>query len=254
MTTNAALLAAVAVHPAWEAGEIDTYFLTRHADLLLQAPDPLDTHALAAACLHVLLEREADAGSAARASEDRFSPWATVDGFRLVGVSHDELRFVDPADESRDIRVIVRRLAGGWELDVPGAVHRLRGSRDPSGRLQLDLDGARFDASVVPRERELFVWTGGVLRRLARHDPQLLAEEDEAGAGAIRSPMPGRVLRVHVAVGDRVRRGEPLLVVEAMKMEHELRAPVDGVVAELVCAEGDQVEEGAALLRVVAED
>jgi 3-methylcrotonyl-CoA carboxylase alpha subunit len=253
VATNTALLAALAAHPAWESGEIDTDFLARHADVLLRAPDPLDARALAAACLHVLLEREADAAAVARASEDRFSPWSAVDGFRLVGVSHDELRFVDPTDTSRDLCVTVHRLADGWELGVEGVSHRLRGSRGADGRLQTSLDGARFDASVVPRERELFVWTGGVLRRLARHDPQLLSEEGEAATGAVHAPMPGRVLRLRVGIGDRVRRGQPLLVVEAMKMEHELRAPADGVVAELGCAEGDQVEEGVVLLRVEAE-
>jgi 3-methylcrotonyl-CoA carboxylase alpha subunit len=253
VATNTALLAAVAAHPAWESEEIDTDFLARHAEVLLRGPGPLDARSLAAACLHVLLEREADAAAAARVSEDRFSPWSAADGFRLVGVSHDELRFVDPADASRDLCVTVRRADEDWELGVGGAVHRLRGSRGADGRLQLDLDGARFAASTLSRERELFVWVGGVMRRLARHDPQLLSEEDESAAGAVHSPMPGRVLRLRVAVGDRVRRGQPLLVVEAMKMEHELRAPADGVVAELGCREGDQVEEGVALLRVSAD-
>ena len=76
-------------------------------------------------------------------------------------------------------------------------------------------------------------------------------EEEAATAhGAIASPMPGRVVAVQVAAGERVAKGQPLLAVEAMKMEHVLAAPFDGVVAELNAEAGQQVEEGATLVRL----
>ena len=64
----------------------------------------------------------------------------------------------------------------------------------------------------------------------------------------LTAPMPGRIVRQLIAAGDRVGRGAPLLVLEAMKMEHTIVAPADGRVAALRYAEGDQVEEGAVLL------
>ena len=77
----------------------------------------------------------------------------------------------------------------------------------------------------------------------------------DAADGAILSPMPGRVIAVAVADGQAVTRGEKLLTLEAMKMEHSLVAPFDGVVAELTVTEGGQVSEGALLVRVAkAED
>ena len=73
------------------------------------------------------------------------------------------------------------------------------------------------------------------------------AGADRDTGGRIHAPMPGRIIKVHVKRGAGVAQGEPLLVLEAMKMEHVLSAPCDGVVAELACAEGHRVEEGAEL-------
>ncbi|RZF61151.1 ATP-grasp domain-containing protein [Sphingomonas populi] len=71
-----------------------------------------------------------------------------------------------------------------------------------------------------------------------------------AGDGAILSPMPGRVIAVAVAAGDAVRKGQKLVTVEAMKMEHSLTAPFDGIIAELNAREGGQVSEGTLLVRI----
>jgi 3-methylcrotonyl-CoA carboxylase alpha subunit len=70
------------------------------------------------------------------------------------------------------------------------------------------------------------------------------------GEGSLVSPMPGRVLSVDVREGDRVAKGQKLLTLEAMKMEHSMLAPFDGVVAELIAAAGAQVTEGTVLARV----
>ena len=71
-----------------------------------------------------------------------------------------------------------------------------------------------------------------------------------AGDGAIVSPMPGRIIALAVKLGDTVTKGQKLLTLEAMKMEHSLAAPFDGIVAELNAEEGTQVSEGAMLARI----
>ena len=73
---------------------------------------------------------------------------------------------------------------------------------------------------------------------------------EAAETGGLTAPMPGKVLAVHVALGQTVRRGQALAVMEAMKMEHTLHAPRDGVVAEVLHSAGEQVPEGAELLRL----
>ena len=76
--------------------------------------------------------------------------------------------------------------------------------------------------------------------------------ETAAEGGRLTAPMPGKVLSFAVKAGDAVRQGQPLAVMEAMKMEHTIAAPGDGVVAELLYAPGDQVAEGAELLKLSA--
>jgi propionyl-CoA carboxylase alpha chain len=74
-----------------------------------------------------------------------------------------------------------------------------------------------------------------------------------AAEGSFVAPMPGKVIELRVATGDRVAAGDVLVVLEAMKMEHPMRAAADGVVTEVRVAQGDQVEAGAVLLVVEAE-
>lgn len=83
-------------------------------------------------------------------------------------------------------------------------------------------------------------------------DPLAAAEGQEETAGILTAPMPGKIIRQMAAAGDRVNAGAPLLVLEAMKMEHTVSAPVDGRIAALYVAAGDQVEEGAVLLDLEA--
>ena len=80
------------------------------------------------------------------------------------------------------------------------------------------------------------------------HDPVHEAELDEGGSGDIIAPMPGKLISVLVKAGDSVRKGDPLAVLEAMKMENPLTAPADGIVAEVNYAAGEQVDEGAVVV------
>jgi 3-methylcrotonyl-CoA carboxylase alpha subunit len=78
------------------------------------------------------------------------------------------------------------------------------------------------------------------------------AGDTQAEGGRLTAPMPGKVVSFAVKAGDTVSKGQPLAVMEAMKMEHTIAAPADGTVEELMFAPGDQVTEGAELLRISA--
>jgi 3-methylcrotonyl-CoA carboxylase alpha subunit len=110
------------------------------------------------------------------------------------------------------------------------------------------LDGEASHLTVVERGEHLHLFTRSDHVRIDRLDPLRLAEAEDEADGALSAPMPGKVVRQPVAAGDLVARGAPLLVLEAMKMEHTLVAPGDGRIVELHYAEGDQVEEGAILI------
>ena len=113
----------------------------------------------------------------------------------------------------------------------------------------LDWNTANFD-KIGGKDRFVDSALGPV--RLARV-PRFVDPADQVAAGSLVAPMPGSVVRVAVAVGDRVQAGQPVLWLEAMKMQHRVDAPTDGVVTELPVTAGQQIDVGA-VLAVVQED
>ncbi|MGH6612138.1 MAG: acetyl-CoA carboxylase biotin carboxyl carrier protein subunit, partial [Burkholderiaceae bacterium] len=108
-------------------------------------------------------------------------------------------------------------------------------------------------ADVVQAGDELHVFLNGRHRAFTLADVIAQAGATEADSGNLTAPMPGKLIAVHASPGARVARGAPLLVMEAMKMEHTIIAPTDGVVSEVLYAVGDQVNEGAELVRFAAD-
>ena len=98
-----------------------------------------------------------------------------------------------------------------------------------------------------------FSW-GMKLSTFALPDPLEAIAVDAHGADAVIAPMPGLVKQLNAVKGAAVTKGDPLLVLEAMKMEHTLTAPRDGILAEVNTVQGDQVEDGAILIALEAED
>ena len=115
-------------------------------------------------------------------------------------------------------------------------------------RLALRLGERTRAADVVRSRDDLHVFIGGRHSVLSIVDPIVQAAGGDADTGQLAAPMPGKVVAVLVAAGARVTKGTPLLVMEAMKMEHTIAAPADGQVQALLYAVGDQVAEGAALV------
>jgi 3-methylcrotonyl-CoA carboxylase alpha subunit len=245
LTTNLAFLSAVAVHPAYGAGEIDTGFIGRHRGDLVVEHRPASDRVLALATLAVLLGRQRDAAADGKASADPYSPWHLATGWRLNDDAHHVLRLRDGAAE---LAVTAHFRRGGFTLDLPGGPLAVRGDLNGEGKLAADLGGVRVEATVLRHGDELTVLAEGHSHRLLVHNPIAEAGETAAGGGKLTAPMPGKIVAVKVAQGAKVKRGAPLLVLEAMKMEHTITAPADGTVEGLRFAAGDQVEEGVELI------
>ncbi|OXE35556.1 MAG: methylcrotonoyl-CoA carboxylase [Phenylobacterium zucineum] len=149
------------------------------------------------------------------------------------------------------------------EINDPwSALTGFRLNAPPPSELRIYVDGEPFDAPMSDEdfEADLLVlndasvlFEGGeafaVSSRPPVRDPASLA----AGNGEIRSPMPGKVVSVSANLGDKVLKGQVILVLEAMKMEHTLIAPFDGIIEALAVSTGDQVSEGVALARLKAD-
>jgi 3-methylcrotonyl-CoA carboxylase alpha subunit len=181
----------------------------------------------------------------ARESGDRFSPWHAANGWRLNDEGRQVLHF---RDGDTEIEVPVRYIQAGWVFSIGGSKVAMQGERLEDDTLVAEIGGRRIVATVVHSDRDLTVLTHGHSHSLALLDPLHDAALDEVPAGALTAPLPGKVVQVLIDTGATVTRGTPLMIVEAMKMEHTISAPADGTVERINFAVGEQVEEGAELL------
>ncbi|MBI5483644.1 MAG: acetyl/propionyl/methylcrotonyl-CoA carboxylase subunit alpha [Deltaproteobacteria bacterium] len=250
VTTNTVFLGSVAAHPAFIAGEIDTSFIERHRSALFPEVAIASDRILALAALDLMLEQSDLALQRASASADPYSPWHQSNGWRLNFDNHHELYFIDGEQTTT---VVVHYRPGGYVLDLPGGSLFVRGERGAGGDILADLGGMRVKATVVRHGNTITILDQGKSHLLTRHDPGAAGDEDEAAAGRLTAPMPGKVVAIMAEVGVRVGRGTPLLIMEAMKMEHTINAPCDGAVAEFHFEVGAVVNEGAELLNFAAE-
>ena len=145
--------------------------------------------------------------------------------------------------DGREVEVSVVEAGGRWSMLVGTSSYEVSFDPAPGGELIVSVNGIAVPVTVSepgpPKP-----WTKAV------HRGRRSAQDGEAGAGpwTIRAPMPGRIVRVLVKPDETVSARQPLVVVEAMKMENELRAPRAGIVAEVRVAEGASVEANTVLV------
>ncbi len=167
------------------------------------------------------------------------------------GMGRDGGQEVDVGDNANgaDILVTVHYpAAAGYRLELPGGEMLANGEVDEGGTLLADLDGLRVSAAVVHEGDNVSILFGGRTHRIERVDPMALRDVDLDEGGKVTAPLPGKIVQVQVEVGTSVGKGDPLLILEAMKMEHTITAPRDAVIAGLPFASGEQVEEGVELV------
>jgi 3-methylcrotonyl-CoA carboxylase alpha subunit len=257
VATNLGFLTRIVADPDFAAGRVDTGFIERRRESLLAPPGPPPELALAAAALTNLLARE-DAALAGTGG-DRSSPWGRADGWRLNLAPAPYSFLFRCGAEERAVSTIAtgnRHDGTEWRLRVDERTCIASAARRADGRLAIVLDGVRRAVRVLDHPREtgiepgaaLTVFIGGESWQLVEVDPLAPPASADVTAGRLIAPMPGRVVQLLVAAGQRVRQGQPMIVVEAMKMEHTIAAPRDGTVAAVHYAPGDLVDEGAELI------
>jgi 3-methylcrotonyl-CoA carboxylase alpha subunit len=250
LTTNVDFLYSVISHPAFREGGVDTGFIDRHRDELSAGSNTDPDRALALASLFLLVQRKRQSSSQAQASHDPWSPWQQGDGWRMNDDSNCVLEF-DLGQERFAVRAHYR--GEHYQLDLPGGAVSGEARFDEDGMLLASLDGLRVRARVVQQDQRIAVLLDGHRQDLVLHDPLESGQELEAGPGSLRSPMPGKVLEVMVGAGDKVERGKPLIILEAMKMEHTIVAPADGTVTRVHFTPGEMIDEGVDLVEFEAD-
>ena len=246
INNNVQFLRRVAQSPSFVRADLDTALIDREAALLFKQETVGLELAVAAAIAHTLLQEKTDETKSVKRS-GWLDPWSRRDGWRSHGPS-------------------TRR----FDYQFSGQPHTAQLTTLHDGTLQLALLQELGVFSFVPvtngidvrfgAQRQIVnVYQNGAVFHvfMPRGATQIIAVDALAHAGEatdesgrLTAPMPGKVVSFAVMVGDLVKRGQTLAVLDAMKMEHTIAAPIDGVVAELLYAPGDQVPEGAELLKV----
>ena len=248
--TNVSFLLDLASHHAFARADVepsllDTGLIERYRAELFPDAEPASDTVLSLAVLSELLHVDEQARAAAAASGDPYSPWHRRDGWRLNQDNHHTFVFVDRG-ERRQVTAHYRD--NGYLLELPGGEALVTAEPAGDNRIIANLDGVRIDATVVRESHALTIFAFGSSHRLERE--QFTSVEDEEPGGLLVSPLPGSVAQVLVETGQKVEKGQPLMIVEAMKMEHTISAPHGGLVAQIYFAPGEQVAEGAQLLAI----
>jgi 3-methylcrotonyl-CoA carboxylase alpha subunit len=251
VTTNIAFLGRIAANPEFAAGHIDTGFIERHMAELVPESGEVSDRMLALAALAVLLRRAEEADLAAWTSADHTSPWHHMDGWRLNDEGHDEIKFLLA---EREFQVGVHYRKGGYLFDLAGGRIAAEGEFDEDDRMIASLDGARSKVTILQDGGRVTVMDGGDTCELEVFDPLSAAKTVESGDSGLVAPLPGKVIAVMTEEGAEVAKGDALMIVEAMKMEHTITAPSAGRISALGYGEGDTVDEGAILLDFVSTE
>ncbi|BCQ07775.1 acetyl/propionyl-CoA carboxylase subuit alpha [Mycobacterium heckeshornense] len=238
--TNRELLVNVLRHPAFLDGATDTAFFDTHGLPTLAAP----------LCDAAAVRLSAIAAALADAAHNRATAavfGSMPSGWRNLASGYQVKNFRD--DNGHDHRVQYRFTRTGLELPDDESVHLVSCTADEVVLADGNGVACRFEAARYGDDIYVDSPHGSVhLVALPRFPEPGSAVEQ----GSLVAPMPGNVIRVGAQVGDTVTAGQPLVWLEAMKMEHTITAPTDGVLSQLAVGPGAQVEVGAVLARVDA--
>ncbi|WP_186109250.1 acetyl/propionyl/methylcrotonyl-CoA carboxylase subunit alpha [Burkholderia gladioli] len=256
LSTNVAFLQRIVASEPFATADLDTGLIERNHETLFAAR-PLAPVAVALACAALLAREGATAAAADKGkggigsmTAQAASPWGALGNWRLNG---DYRRKLDWQLPERDTALAVR-----YEHGAHGGASLAIGEDEAlafswaAGATPLDLvvtiGGERGAGRVVADGDNFHVFVDGTAESFVWENPLAHAGDAEHSGGRLTAPMPGKVIEVLVEAGQKVEAGAPLIVMEAMKMEHTIGAPSAGVVAEVLYAVGDQVADGAQLI------
>ena len=237
--TNLAFLRRCAATRSFTTAELDTALIERERAALFAQPGLPLSHAAAGVVAHAL---------AVERTQQDADPWSRRDGWRLHGAARR--RFELDVDGQHHSVLLERLHDGGMTLVVGGQTLPFSARHDGVERHDITLADARLALDVYAVGERVAVFGAAASAQLQEFDLIAHAGDQAGEGGRLTAPMPGKLIALLAKAGESVVKGQPLAVMEAMKMEHTITAPHDGKVTELLYAVGDQVGEGEELLRL----
>ena len=243
LASNIAFLKRLIESVPFSSATLDTGLIERNHAALFPEPPTATLPVLALAVAALLAEQK-------NASAD---PWAATSGWRMNLPLTRALRFTDDGN-TYDLQLQYRR--DGMQLVCGETSENFRVSAHEAHAITLRLGDQTLRGSVVRDGEQFHVFQDHVAQNgqhsvLTWHDPLAHSGEAEVSGGRLTAPMPGKIVAVLVSSGATVEKGAPMLIMEAMKMEHTIHAPAAGTVDQVLYAVGDQVAEGVPLLSFI---
>ncbi|NML15441.1 acetyl/propionyl/methylcrotonyl-CoA carboxylase subunit alpha [Azohydromonas caseinilytica] len=244
---NVEFLARLVALPSFAEARLDTGLIEREQGLLFPPVQAVPEEVWLIAALAELLREQRLADKAAQRSAEPDSPWTALDGWRLNGRARRKLQLrLGEQQQSIGVEVLPRQ---AWRLALEGGpAVEARATPGADGALLVQLGERRLHAAVVAAGERRHVFLDGRSWPLSLVDSLHVGGGGDEAEGGLRAPMPGKVIAWLAQPGAAVEKGAPLLVLEAMKMEHTITAPRAGVVKAFRFSPGEQVSDGAELV------
>lgn len=242
LNTNQEFLHTIFQHSVFLKGDVDTGFIPRHEQILIPADygKPREQE-LAIAALYFCL------GLGELEGED---PWAVKDNWRMGSPA---ARHIDLVSKGENVSLVVRCDGNAATFSYDGKLLKAELVSFHQGVIEVLMDGHKIVASLLQHGSDVAIFCGGRIVHLHKRNHD--AEDDHgAGGGKIVTPMPGRIVSIMVKKGQSVEKGQPLLIMESMKVEITIKSLCAGVVDDLPIALNDQVPDGALLVNIAAAE
>jgi 3-methylcrotonyl-CoA carboxylase alpha subunit len=251
VANNIEFLSRLTACPAFASADLDTGLIEREHAFLFAQQEPAPTDVWQVAALGELLRERQCSQQRAQRSPDPRSPWNITDSWRMNSIAQRELQF-ELGDQHKAVYVSYTGEHHRLEIDGCGAL--AFGAMDSRGALRFTLDGNVRQATVIATQDKRYVFLDGRTWSLTYRDPLHYLVEGDSAQGGLIAPMSGKVIALLSAEGQKVEQGAPLLILEAMKMEHTITAPTSGILRAYRFAVGDQVADGVQLVDLDSEE
>lgn len=248
--TNLGFLQSIMLDRDFEASQLDTLFVDSRLESLLEREDDSADWICSASAIYCFLEDSEQAQKNAQNSMEPGSPWHKLSSWRTGKPESYRVQLRNHTGEETEVSIACNKNA----IQILNATEKISVSVTLEGNL-LELNWNYKDEEefgnhllVLHHEKQLLAVHKHGRTFFSRLDPLSHEKKEEEGEYRLSAPMPGNIIRVLVKAGERVTRGQQLLVMEAMKMEHTIVAPADGIVDKVLFNVGDIVQNDAELI------
>ncbi|KAG8516051.1 Methylcrotonoyl-CoA carboxylase subunit alpha, mitochondrial [Galemys pyrenaicus] len=254
--TNIDFLLSLAGHPEFEAGNVHTNFIPQHQEELLPSRKATAKELLCQAALGLILKEKTMSDAFRIQTQDQYSPFAFSSGRRL---NNCYTRNMTLRDGKNDVAIAVSyNRDGSYSMQIEDKTFQVLGDlyvEDNSTYLKCSVNGAASKTKLIILENTIYLFSMKGSVQIDIPVPKYLSLAISEGTqGDTIAPMTGTIEKVFVKAGDKVKAGDSLMVMIAMKMEHTIKAPKDGTIKKVFYQEGSQANRYAPLVQFEEEE